>query len=244
MNDIAEIQGNILFWIIIAIFAWQGYQRGLWAELTKLAFIVAGFLIGSPDYLGKMMVKAVNGFYMAFQFLFHGGFQAIATGKFNAESLSKIFEEIADIPPPITKDNYELALFLVMLFLIGLGYLVSKLFKKNAWPGLGLVVGAINGFLLSYIFLPLLPDKAPFTLDDFSLAGIIKQIFALASYLIQTVIKIIGAIFNFMTELLGPWTIPVLLLIIVVVTLMSLTRGKKSSQSSQGGSSGGGGGGS
>jgi len=141
MNDIAQMQANILFWIIIALFAWQGYQRGLWAELTKLAFIVAGFLIGSPDYLGKMLAQAVNGFYMAFQFLFHGGLEAIATGNFGAESLSKIFEEIADIPPPISKDNYELAMFLAMLFLIGIGYLVSKLFKKDALPGLGLVVG-------------------------------------------------------------------------------------------------------
>jgi len=244
MNDIAEIQGNILFWIIIAIFAWQGYQRGLWAELTKLAFIAAGFLIGSPEYLGKLLMQAVNGFYMAFQFLIHGGLQAIATGNFGAESLSKIFEEIADIPPPITKDNYELALFLVMLFLIGLGYLVSKLFKKNAFPGLGLVVGALNGFLLSYIFLPLLPEAPPFTLKEFSLTGLIQQIVALVGYFIDMFIKVVSAIFGFMYDLLGVWTIPVLLLLVVVITLASLNRGKKSSQSSQGGSGSGGGGGS
>ena len=239
MNDIAQMQANILFWIIIALFAWQGYQRGLWAELTKLAFIVAGFLIGSPDYLGKMLAQAVNGFYMAFQFLFHGGLEAIATGNFGAESLSKIFEEIADIPPPISKDNYELAMFLAMLFLIGIGYLVSKLFKKDALPGLGLVVGAINGFLLSYIFLPLLPDEAPFTLRDISLAGIIQQIIALVGYFFDLVFRILGSIFNFMNDLLGVWTIPVLLLLVVVITLASLTRSKKKSDSQASSNSGG-----
>jgi hypothetical protein len=206
-----------------------------------MAFIVAGFFIGSPDYLGKMLVKAVNGFYMAFQFLFNGGLTAIATGKFDSESLSQIFEKIADIPPPITKENYELALFLSMIFLIGLGYLVSKLFKKNAFPGLGLVAGAINGFFLSYIFLPLLPEKPPFTLDDFSLGGILKQIAALIGYLIETTIKIITSIFNFMYDLMGPWTIPILLLIVVVVTLVSLNRSKKkTAQQSQSSGEGGG----
>ncbi len=241
MNDIAQIQGNILFWIIIAIFAWQGYQRGLWAELVKLAFIAAGFFIGSPDYLGKTLVKAVNGFYMAFQFLINGGLTAIATGHFDSESLSQIFEKIANIPKPISDGNKEFALFLAMLFLIGVGYLVSKLFKKNAFPGLGLVVGAVNGFFLSYIFLPLLPDKPPFTLDDFSLGGILKQIAALIGYVIDMIIKAVSAIFNFMYDLMGPWTIPMLLLIVVIITLFSLNRNKKKdsqqSQSSSGGGS-------
>jgi hypothetical protein len=236
-GNVAEIQANILFWIIIALFAWQGYQRGIWSELTKMAFIAAGFMLGSPEYLGKTLVKAINGFYMAFQFLFHGGLEAIATGHFDADTLSKIFEEIAQIPKPISENNMELALFLVMLFLIGIGYLVSKLFKKNTMPGLGLVAGAINGFLLSYIFLPLLPDKPPFTMDDFSLMGIINQIIALIGYIIEVIIKAIAAIFNFMIGIFGAWTIPILILLIIVITLSSLARSKKKSSASQGGGS-------
>jgi hypothetical protein len=194
-------------------------------------------MLGSPEYLGKTLVKAINGFYMAFQFLIHGGLEAIATGHFDADTLSKIFEEIAQIPKPISENNMELALFLVMLFLIGIGYLVSKLFKKNTMPGLGLVAGAINGFLLSYIFLPLLPDKPPFTMDDFSLMGIINQIIALIGYIIEVIIKAIAAIFNFMIGIFGAWTIPILILLIIVITLSSLARSKKKSSASQGGGS-------
>ncbi len=236
-----DIQANILFWIIIAVFAWQGYQRGIWSELTKLAFIIAGFMLGSPEYLGKMLVKAINGFYLAFQFLIHGGLEAIITGHFDAETLATIFKEIADIPKPISKDNFELALFLVMLFLIGIGYLVSKLFKKDKMPGLGMVVGAINGYLLAMIFLPLLPDKAPFAFTDMSPAGIIKQIMALIGYVIDMILKGILGLFHFLLDVFGAWTIPLLLFIIIIITLSSLTQSKKksSSQSSSGGSGGG-----
>ena len=243
MNGTAtDIQANILFWIIIALFAWQGYQRGIWSELTKLAFIIAGFMLGSPEYLGKTLVKAINGFYMAFQFLIHGGLEAIATGHFDADTLSEIFKEIADIPKPISENNMELALFLVTLFLIGIGYLVSKLFKKDKMPGLGMVVGAINGYLLSLIFLPLLPNEPPFTFKDMSFAGIIKQIIALIGYVIDLIVKSLVGVFNFLFDIFGVWTIPLLLLIIIVITLSSLTQGKKksSSQSSSGGGSGGG----
>ncbi len=234
-SDIATIQGNILFWIIIALFAWQGYQRGIWSELTKLAFILAGFLLGSPQYLGDMLVKAINGFYMAFQFLIHGGLEAIATGHFDANTLSAIFEEISTIPKPISEDNVEMALFLVTLFLIFIGYLVSKIFKKDRMPGLGLVVGAINGFLLSYIFLPLLPEEPPFTLQEFSLAGIIEQLIALAGYFIDLIIKLIKGFFEFMFDVFGAWTIPILLLIVVVIALSSLTRSKKKNSNQAGG---------
>ncbi len=222
-----SIQSNILFWIIIALFAWQGYQRGIWAELTKLAFIVAGFLLGSPQYLGNTLVKAINGFYMAFQFLIHGGLQAIATGHFDADTLSKIFEEIATIPKPISKNNVELALFLVTIFLIGIGYLVSKLFKKDKMPGLGMVAGAINGYLLSSIFLPLLPDEPPFTFTDLSLTGILKQLIALAGYVIELLLNAVMAVLNFMFDVFGAWTIPILLLIVIVITLSSLNQSKK-----------------
>ncbi len=234
MNGTAvNLQSNILFWIIIALFAWQGYQRGIWAELSKLAFIVAGFLLGSPEYLGNTLVKAINGFYMAFQFLIHGGLQAIATGHFDADTLAKIFEEIASIPKPISKDNTQLALFLVTLFLIGIGYLVSKLFKKDKMPGLGLVAGAVNGYLLSYIFLPLLPNTPPFTFKDMSVTGIIKQIVALSGYVIQLIINAIAALLNFMFDVFGAWTIPLLLFIIIVIALSSLTQSKKKSGNGQ-----------
>jgi len=223
----ANLQANILFWIIISLFAWQGYQRGIWSELTKLAFIIAGFLVGTPEYLGRMLVKAINGFFLAAQFLIHGGLKAIVTGNFNAKTLAKIFAEIDNIPKPISKDNFELALFLVMLFLIGVGYLMAKLFKKDKKPGLGMVVGAINGYLLSMIFLPLLPDKAPFAFNDMSPAGIVKQITALIGYLIDLFIDGLKGFFSFLFSTFGAWTIPLLLFIIIVLALSSLTNGKK-----------------
>ncbi|HHB91388.1 MAG TPA: hypothetical protein ENK60_08795 [Anaerolineae bacterium] len=237
-STLAELQSNILFWIIIALFAWQGYQRGLIAELVKMGFILIGFFVGNREVLGKTLIKALNGFWLALQFLIHGGFEAIVTGNFNAETLSKIFEEINKLPPLIPPDRMEIALFLAMLFLIGLGYLISKLFKPQ-WPGLGLVAGALNGFLLSYIFLPLLPDELPFQLEDLSPAGIIQQIIAFISYLIQLFFKVLSAIFQFLVDIFGQWTIPILLLAIVIIVLISLTPSKKkrSSGTSEGGGS-------
>jgi len=228
-GNITNLQSNILFWIIIALFAWQGYQRGIWSELTKLAFIIGGFLLGTPEYLGMMLVKAINGFFLAAQFLIHGGLKAIATGNFTPTALNKIFAEITKIPPLISRKNFELALFLVMLFLIGIGYLASKLFKKDKMPGLGMVAGALNGYLLSMIFLPLLPDKAPFAFTDMSPAGIVKQLIALLGYLIDQVIAGITGFLIFLFNTFGAWTIPILLLIIIVLALSSLTGGKKKS---------------
>ena len=235
-STLAELQSNILFWIIIALFAWQGYQRGLIAELVKMGFIVVGFFVGKPDLLGKTLIQAINGFWFAFQFLIHGGLEAIATGNFTPDTLNQIFEEISKLPPLIPKDSAEIAMFLAMLFLIALGYLVSKLFKPK-WPGLGLVAGAVNGFLLSYIFLPLLPDELPFKFEDLSPAGLIKQILAFIGYLIELFIKIIGQIFQFMVDIFGEWTIPILLLAVVVIVLISLTPAKKKSGGGNGGGS-------
>ena len=118
-------------------------------------------------------------------------------------------------------------------------YLVSKLFKKDKMPGLGLVVGAVNGYLLSSIFLPLLPNEPPFTFTDLSITGIIKQLIALAGYAIELIINVITAVLNFMFDVFGAWTIPILLFLIIVITLSSLTHSKKknSSQANSGGGS-------
>jgi len=227
-STIAELQSNILFWLIIALFAWQGYQRGLISELVKMGFIVVGFLVGKPDILGKTLIQAINGFWFAFQFLLHGGLEAIATGNFTPETLNRIFGEISKLPPLIPKSSAEIAMFLAMIFLIFVGYLISKLFKPQ-WPGLGLVAGAVNGFLLSYIFLPLLPDELPFKFDDMSPAGILKQIFSFIGYLIELFINAVGRIFQFMIDIFGGWAIPILILLIVIITLISLTPSKKKS---------------
>ncbi len=238
-GNTAELQANILFWIIIALFAWQGYQRGIWSELTKLAFIIAGFLLGMPEYLGKTLVKLVNNITFAIQFLIHGGATAIIIGNFNATTLNKIFTEIKRLPPPIPKENAEMAMFLAMVFLILIGYLVSTLLKKDKMPGMALVIGALNGYLLSIIFLPLLPDEPPFTFKDMSVTGVVKQLGELFSYLVELLIKGVAGLLNFMFDTFGTWAIPIILFAIVIITLASLTRGKKKSSASSGGTGGG-----
>ena len=235
-STVIELQSNILFWILIALFAWQGYQRGLIAELVKMGFIAAGFVVGQPDLLGRTLVKAINGFWFAFQFLMHGGLQAIATGNFNAETLNGIFEEISQLPLLIPKDSAEMAMFLAMLFLVGVGYLASSLLKPQ-WPGLGLVAGAVNGFLLSYVFLPRLPKELPFQIEDLSVAGLLKQAVSLASYLLGLTIDVSGRVFGFFHQLLGAWTIPIMLLAAVVFVLMNIKPAKKKNGNGGGGGS-------
>jgi uncharacterized membrane protein YgcG len=110
---------------------------------------------------------------------------------------------------------------------------------------LGLVAGIINGFFLSYIFLPKLPRELPFTFDDLSLAGILKQLAAFAGYLIEMVVNLVGRILGFMFDVFGQWTIPILLLLVIVIVLLSMKPAKKSESGGGGGgggSSGGGGG--
>ncbi len=233
-TNVFELQSNILFWMIIALFAWQGYQRGLVAELLKMGFIVAGFFIGQPELLGTTLVKALNGFWLALQFLIHGGLEAIATGNFNSATLSQIFDEIGKLPPLVPKDSAEMAMFLAMLFLIAVGYLASK-FIKPSLPGLGLVAGAFNGFFLSYIFLPRLPDELPFEITDLSVTGIFKQLVAFSIYALELIITIIGRLLKFMFSIFGDWTVPLLLLLVVVLILTSLKPTKKKSSNGGGG---------
>jgi len=231
-GNIAQMQGNILFWIIIALFAWQGYQRGIWSEIIKMIFVMGGLLVGTPAWLGKTLVQAINGIYLGIQFLIHGGMKAVVTGNLTPEALGNIFNVIGRIPPPISADNMELALFLVMLFLVGLGYLASKLIKKNAMPGLGMVAGIVNGFLLAYIFLPLLPHKSPFTINDLSPAGLVTQITALMGYIAQSGIKLIASIFKSLFDIFGACTIPMIIFLIIIIVLSSL---KKTTKKSSGG---------
>ncbi len=229
---LAQMQANILFWIIIALFAWQGYQRGLWSELIKLAFIGAGLMLGSPQRLGNTLIQAMNGSYKALMFLKHGGIKAVITGNFDAETMSSIFAKVESIPKLVPSNNMDLALFLVLIILIGIGYLVSKLIKKDAKPGLGIVLGVINGFLLSYIFLPLLPDKPPFEVRGLTPRGVITQVSALLTYILQAIFKVIIGIFGFLHSIFGAWTIPFLLFIIIILALNSLTPVKKSGNQS------------
>ncbi len=224
---LAELQANILFWIIIALFAWQGYQRGLWSELVKFGFIIVGFLVGQKDLLGKYLLQAVNGIWLSVQFLLHGGLKAILTGNFNADTLNRIFQEIGGIRL-IPRDRTDIALFLAMIFLILVGYVVAK-FAKRASPGLGLVAGAFNGLLLSAIFIPILPKTPPFQLESLSLAGILKQLFALFKYLLQTAFHFLAWLFGFLNDIFGQWTIPILLLAVIVIILFSLNPAKKKS---------------
>ncbi len=222
---LAKLQANILFWIIIALFAWQGYQRGLWSELVKFGFIITGFLVGQKDLLGRYLLQAVNGIWLSLQFLIHGGLKAILTGNFNADTLNRIFQEIGGIRL-IPKDRTDIALFLAMIFLIFVGYAVSKL-AKRVFPGLGLVAGAFNGLLLSAIFIPILPKTPPFQLESLSLAGIIKQLVALFQYLLQTTFHFLAWFFGFLNDIFGQWTIPILLLSVIVLILFSLNPAKK-----------------
>ncbi len=233
-SNVFQLQSNILFWLIIALFAWQGYQRGLMAELLKLGFIVAGFFIGRPDMLGATLVKALNGFWLALQFLIHGGLAAIATGNFNADTLSQIFDEIGKLPPLVPRNSAEMAMFLAMLFLIALGYLASK-FIKPTLPGLGLVAGAFNGFFLSYIFLPKLPKDLPFEITDQSVTGIFKQLVAFSIYALELILTIIGRLLRFMFSIFGDWTVPLLLLLVVVLILSSIKPTKKKNSNGGGG---------
>ncbi len=233
-TNVFELQSNILFWLIIALFAWQGYQRGLMAELLKMGFIVAGFFIGRPDLLGSTLVKALNGFWLALQFLIHGGLEAIATGNFNADTLSQIFDEIGKLPPLVPRNSAEMAMFLAMLFLIAVGYLASK-FIKPTLPGLGLVAGAFNGFFLSYIFLPKLPKELPFEITDLSVTGIFKQLAAFSIYALELILTIIGRLLRFMFSIFGDWTVPLLLLLVVVLILSSIKPAKKKNSNGGGG---------
>lgn len=150
----------ILFLLLMAVFAHQGFQRGLLAEIIKLGLIMAGVAVGQPAVLGNTVVKAVNGMYFTFLFLSNGGLQIILSGSFGPEDLSNVFTKIADKPLLITQDNSRIILFLLMLLLIYAGYLIGRRLPRIA-PALGLAAGAANGLVLAYLFLPALPRALP-----------------------------------------------------------------------------------
>jgi hypothetical protein len=107
----------------------------------------------------------------------------------------------------------------MMLLLIAVGYLVSRNVKRIN-PILGLVAGTINGLILTYFFLPALPDQVPIQPPPGT-----EEVFSQgAPNLGEVGIRVALAPFALLYQQVDTWIIP---LMIVAILLIALTQVKK-----------------
>lgn len=218
-----SFEQTIIFLVLLGVFAYQGFQRGLVAEIVKLILVLLGIAVGRPAILGDTVVKAVNGIQFTFLFLINGGLKVILSGSFGPEELAAVFEKIADKPPLISGESRAITLFFLMIVLIVAGYLVTRRFKRIA-PPLGLIVGAVNGLVLSYLFLPALPGEIPIlsTVERVDTGGGISSIGDIDPAIATAPVT---ALYN----MIGTWIVALFILIIVLLALRSMRPQKRRS---------------
>lgn len=217
----------IIFLLLMAIFAHQGYRRGLVAEAAKLGLILLGVAVTRPAILGNTLVKAVNGIYFTFLFLSNGGLGVILSGSFGPDDLTNVFTKIADKPLLLTQANSRITLFLLMLLLIYIAYLLGSRLPRVA-PALGLVAGAANGLLLAYLFLPALPRGLPI-LDVAGRLDLGEGVWETVDGTLGSIKpEIVTAPVSVMYSLLGNTLITLIILFIVLLALNGLRASRRS----------------
>ncbi|NOZ71964.1 MAG: hypothetical protein GXP38_08625 [Chloroflexi bacterium] len=216
--NVSDPERTILFLALLGVFAYQGYQRGVIAELVKLALILAGFAVGRPTLLGLSLIRILNTFYYGLVLMASGGAKALATGDLTGEPMSNALAK-ARGSQLINAENQDIALFIMMILLIVVGYVVSRNVKRTN-PIMGLLAGTFNGLVLTYFFLPALPDQVPIQPPPGA-----EEVFSQgAPNLGEVGVQIALAPFAILYQQVNTWIIPILIL---VITLIALTHVKK-----------------
>lgn len=212
--NVNDPERTILFLVLLGVFAYQGYQRGVIAEIVKLALILTGFAVGHPTMLGLSVIRILNTLYYGIALIFSGGAKALITGGFAGETMAN-----AHSKQLVNAENQDIALFIMMLLLIAVGYLVSRNVKRTN-PIMGLLAGTFNGLVLTYFFLPALPDQVPIQPPP----GAKEALSQGAPNLGQIGIQVALAPLALLYQQVNTWVIP---LLIVAIVLFALTHVKK-----------------
>ena len=134
---------------VVVVFGFVGYQRGLLRELVAAPAILIAPLVG--PWLGVVLKPWVNRFHKLFLFARHGGL--------TSDDLTAVMEKVRTARPLVSTPEDEVALGLVLfMVVIVCGYIIGQWRVKGPadrltqW--LGVIMGAINGYVLVQVVLP------------------------------------------------------------------------------------------
>lgn len=140
----------------MAVFGVLGYLKGSkWAFISLMILSVAFVLV---EYKPDAIIATLNGLYMGVMLTLKGGLGALASGDLEAAKAT-----LEDIEKPITDQNQDLALLLVIFAAVLTGLILAAVMKSK--PGIfGMIWGLAYGYLLSAAVLPLLSSNPAVTL--------------------------------------------------------------------------------
>ncbi len=151
------INQYVLLGIVLAIFAFLGFKRGVNRELLSMIGVGLGILLA--DGLAHALQGWVNRFYKLGRFALAGGL--------TAADPTQAWQGIEKLPALVsTPEDLRFLAILIFLILLLVIYLLGQRFiaapKTFMAQFLGLLAGGINGFLVAYYLFPLVlvPSQA------------------------------------------------------------------------------------
>jgi hypothetical protein len=141
----------------------------------------------------------------------------MAEGGPSAERLIGAFEAVSARGPLIRAGQGESLLFVLMLVFLILAFAVAGRIKRKASKIAGLLMGAVNGLMIAFIFRPYLSGKPllPPTEETAGTLQVLGTILGAALDVLVTPLRWLGTA-------VGLWIVPLLLVVIVLVLLRSL----------------------
>jgi hypothetical protein len=213
-----DLQRALVLLLVLGVFAYIGYRRGFWGEVLKLIMLVAGYAISRPELLGGWVIRLINVGYFLIQFIRGGGLSALfAEGGPSAERLLSAFEATGARGPLIRADEGEGLLFVLMLALLIVAFGVAGRIKRKASKMAGLLMGAVNGLVIAYIFRPYLSGKPllPPTPETAGTLDVLGTILGAALDVVVTPLR-------WLATAAGLWMVPVVIVAVVLILLRSL----------------------
>ena len=139
---------------IMAIFGVIGFQRGTKFSVFYIALALLGIVV--LERIGDTLVSIIDLLYRVSRAMLGGGFKALSGGE---GGFGKLGELVEKVPSLVGKDDKQIALALILLSIMMLGFFLGglKVFKSRA-SLLGLALGLLTGYIASaYLLQPLLP---------------------------------------------------------------------------------------
>ena len=177
--------------VVAGVFAYLGVRRGMTVGQFMLIAIVAGILLA--DRLAKFIEPWLNISYQI----------ALAVIRERATSPDALVKTMFSQPQLITKDWQRLDLgSLMFVLLVLMGYLIGRRRSVKAKAAalmtrfLAAVVGAINGYLITFFLLPryLTASRTVVTVPNVNIKSLLQVQLSLPILLLVLVIITIGVL--------------------------------------------------
>lgn len=152
------MEALIVLATIMALFGVIGYLRGAKSSLFTALVIWVGLVLITQ--FGSKIATTINGLVFAVVFVLSGGLAALGGGGDRAAALDEVLKKMPDPPKLVNPDGTGIGIIAVFVLLAVAGFLLGmlKIFKSKSsvW---GLLIGLVNGYVLSAYLLPrILPE--------------------------------------------------------------------------------------